>query len=344
MVTLIERHKEHMTRILSYNILVGGTRRVDQLTHMLQPARPDIIGLVEANNPYVVDELAKRLDMHAVMTARGKHSQDWQLALLTRLPIVYSKTHTHAGLLGKPVLEVCVEEENGQQLTVFVTHLSAAFSKRRAGDNIRRREAQEVLHIMAHKQGTPHLLLGDFNSLAPGDIFQASNLLCYIVNMDKQYRKNPASVEGHPYLDFVVPASLRIFNPLLRIIPKSKLLMSCFDRAAAIYAPRGTISLLRSAGYVDCFHRANLSAPGFTCPSAAPAGRIDYIFASPELAGRLDTCTVLTAGDNVTGDKASDHLPVSAEFGELVPLHEIITDSIQNSQQYTRSQTLVDIS
>ena len=157
-----------------------------------------------------------------------------------------------------------------EELTIFVTHLSAAFSKRRAGDNIRRREIQEVLHIMAHKQGTPHLLMGDFNSIAPGDAFQASNLLRYLVNIDKVYRKSPASVEGHPYLNFVVPASLRIFNPLLRIIPNSKLLTYFFDQAATIYAPRGTIALLRGAGYVDCFRRANLSAPGFTCPAIAP--------------------------------------------------------------------------
>ena len=264
-----------MTRILSYNILVGATRRVNQLTSMLCPAQADIIGLVEANDPHVVDTLAERLGMEAVMSARGQHSQDWQVALLTRLPIIYSKTHTHAGLLGKPVLEVCVEEENGRELTVFVTHLSAAFSKRRAGDNIRRREVQEVLHIMAHKQGTPHVLLGDFNSLAPGDMFQASNLLRYLVNIDKYYRKSPASVEGHPYLNFVVPPALRIFNPLLRIIPRIKLLTSMFDCVASVYAPRGTISLLRGAGYVDCFRRANPGVSGFTCPAAAPAGRID---------------------------------------------------------------------
>lgn len=332
-----------MTRILTYNILVGATRRVNQLTSMLQPAHSDIIGLVEANDPQVVDTLAERLGMQAVMSARGEHSQDWQVALLTRLPIIYSKTHTHNGVLAKPVLEVCVEEENGQQLAVFVMHLSAAFSKRRAGDNIRRREIQEVLNIMAHKQGTPHLLLGDFNSLAPGDAFQASNLLRYLVNIDKYYRKNPASVEGHPYLNFVVPPALRIFNPLLRLIPRSKLLTFFFDGAAAIYAPRGTISLLGSAGYVDCFRRTNLSDPGFTCPAAAPAGRIDYLFASPELAVRLDTCAVLSFGENVSGEKASDHLPVIAKFGEPQKLHETIVDSIADSYQHTCSQTLVNI-
>jgi len=333
-----------MTRILSYNILVGATRRVNQLTAMLRPAQPDIIGLVEANDPHVVDTLAERLDMQAVMSARGEHSQDWQVALLTRLPIIYSKTHTHHGVLGKPVLEVCVEEENGQPLTVFVTHLSAAFSKRRAGDNIRRREVQEILHFMAHKQGTPHLLIGDFNSLAPGDAFQASNLLRYLVNIDRFYRKDPASVEGHPYLNFVVPASLRLFNPLLRLIPRSKPLAYFFDRAAAVYAPRGTVSLLSSAGYIDCFRRANPSDPGFTCPAAAPAGRIDYVFASPELADRLATCSVLSSGENVTAEQASDHLPVLAEFGETVKPHEMIGEARPDSYQHSCLQKLVNIS
>ncbi len=332
-----------MTRILTYNILVGATRRVDQLTSILRPAQADIIGLVEANDPHVVDTLAERLGMHAAMSARGQHSQDWQVALLSRFPIIYRKTHTHAGLLGKPVLEVCVEEENGKELTVFVTHLSAAFSKRRAGDNIRRREVQEVLHIMAHKRGTPHVLLGDFNSLAPGDTFQASNLLRYLIGIDAYYRKDPASVEGHPYLNFVVPPSLRIFNPLLRLIPRNKLLTSIFDRAASVYAPRGTISLLGSAGYVDCFRRANLNAPGYTCPAAAPAGRIDYIFASPELANRLDTCTVLSSGEGVTGDKASDHLPVLAEFGDPVNLQEILADALSDAKHVAYAEKPINI-
>lgn len=331
-----------MTRILSYNILVGATRRVDQLTHMLKPARPDIVGLVEANNPHVVDELAKRLNMQAVMSARGKHSQDWQVALLTRLPIVYSKTHTHRGVLAKPVLEVCVEEANGHHLTVFVTHLSAAFSKKRAGDNIRRREIQEALRIMSSVQGTPHLLMGDFNSLAPGDSFQASNLLRYIVSMDKKYRKDPNSILGHPFLNFVVPSSLRMFNPLLRLIAATKPLYTLFDCAAAVYAPRGTIAMLGAADYVDTFRRANLSAPGFTCPAAAPAGRIDYIFASPELAARLATCTVLTSGEGITGEQASDHLPVIAEFGTPVPLYDTVADSILDTLPRIHVQSLAN--
>ncbi len=305
-----------MTRILSYNILVGATRRVDPLTDIIKAARPDVVGLVEATNPQVVEELAHRLDMQHVLSAYPTHLQDWEVALLTRLPIIYTKTH----LLTKPVLEVCVEEANGRQISVFVTHLSAAFNKGWAGDGIRHREVRELLRIMSARQGTPHLVMGDFNALAPGDLFKASALLGYLVELDQRYRQNPtaAVVEGHPYLNFVVPGLLRIFNPILRIIPRSKLLCRLFDTAASVYAPRGTIGLLQRAGYVDCFRKMNSEAEGFTCPAAAPAGRIDFIFASPELAQSLLTCYIPTEGEGVRGEEASDHLPVVAEFGEAV--------------------------
>jgi hypothetical protein len=74
--------------------------------------------------------------------------------------------------------------------------------------------------------------------------------------------------------------------------------------------------LIYKAGYVDCFRRMNPHAWGFTCPARAPAGRIDFIFASPELASHLSACEVLTEGNGLRGEVASDHLPVIADFGE----------------------------
>src|SRR5437588_3532976 len=125
-------------------------------------------------------------------------------------------------------------------------------------------------------------------------------------------------MRGHPHLDFVVPGPLRIFNPILRLIPRSKLLCDLFDMVASVYAPRGSIRVLQRAGYVDCFRQMNPGTAGFTCPAAAPAGRIDFIFASPELAQSLSTCSIPTEGAGVRGEESSDHLPVVAEFGQVV--------------------------
>lgn len=322
-----------MTRIVSYNILAGGyslrengARRAPQLTQIIRSARPDIVGLVEATNPQmrqkplVIEELAENLGMQLIMGTEASYSREFQLALLTRLPVVSTRTHPRPGLLNRPLLEVCVEEAGGQQLTVFVAHLSAAFSRQRAGDVIRQREIQEILKIMAplREQGKPHVLMGDFNSLAPGDSFKASALLGYVVNLDRTKRELHLA-DGHPHLDFVVPPRLRFLNPLLRIIPRSQLFCTLFDAAASLYAPRGPIRLMYDADYADCYRRIHPRARGFTCPAGAPAGRIDYIFASPALSDRLETCYVVTEGEEgLPGSHASDHLAVAAEFGTAV--------------------------
>jgi len=217
---------------------------------------------------------------------------------------------------------VCVEEANGRLLSVFVAHLSAAFYRGWAGDGIRRREVGEILRFVKVKQGTPHLLIGDFNALAPHDRLKGGTLLRYLVEMDRRHAERPKDSVGHPYLDFVVPAPLRILDPLLRTIPRSKLLCALFDQASTFYAPHGSIRLLRNAGYVDCFRHMHPLEEGFTCPAAAPAGRIDYIFASPDLAEYLSACRVITAIDSLCVDEASDHLPVVAEFGEGVTIED----------------------
>lgn len=305
-----------MTRVLTYNILVGGTCRIDQIEQMIRTAQPDVVGLVEATNPRVVQELAARLGMDYHMSGRGEHEKDWQVALLSRLPITHAEVYSRPGLLSKPFLEVGVQEENGQLLTLFVTHLPASFSHGlRGGDSIRREEAREIARIMKAKRGMPHLLMGDLNSLAPGDTLKASRLLRYLVHVDELDRAKLHESVGHPHLDFVVPPPVRFLEPVLRVIARSTFLSVLFDGVGSLYVARGTIRLLRSAGYVDCFRHMHERAEGFTCPARAPAGRIDYIFASPELAPRLSACRVVTEAGDVRGEQASDHLPVVAEFG-----------------------------
>ena len=319
-----------MTRITSYNILAGGynittrgyTQRTQPLISVIRSTDSDVVGLVEATNslisqrPLVIEQIADALDMQLVMATEPPHSSQYQTALLTRLPIVYKKVHRSLVLI-RPLLEVCVEEQNGQHLVLFVTHLSAAFNHGWAGSAIRGRELREILSIMARVKDKPHLLMGDFNSLAPGDSFRASYLLRYITQLDEQRQRLQIS-EGHPHMDGVVPDQLHFLNPLLRAITRINVLSGVFDRAASAYAPRGTIALMHQAGYVDCYRHVHPHAYGYTCPSAAPAGRIDFIFANPLLAPRLETCLPVLGSDDVPARLASDHLAVTAEFGEAI--------------------------
>jgi endonuclease/exonuclease/phosphatase family metal-dependent hydrolase len=316
-----------MTRVVSYNILAGGynlrengRRRTQELTTIIRSAQPDIVGIIEATNirykekPTVIEEVAENLGMQLTMGGEQPFEDDYRIALMTRLPIIDAKIHARPYLLTKPLLEVCVEEANGQQLTVFVTHLSAAFSRGRGGGHLRIREAHEILKIMEplRQQHKPHFLMGDFNSLGPDDAFEAHRLLSYIVQMEQT--RDPKVKDGVPHFDSVTPPQLRFLKPLLRIIPENALLSSLFDWAAALYAPRSSIGAFKEAGYIDCYRNKHPNEHGFTCPAANPAGRIDYIFASPNLAERLETCYPIVNGDGLPGSQASDHLALAAEF------------------------------
>src|SRR6185437_14357139 len=91
-----------------------------------------------------------------------------------------SKVHTHPGIFTRRhLLEVELEEASGEHLTVFVTHLTANFFRGMKSVHKRRREVEEILRIMAPRQGTPHLVMGDFNSKTHGEDFQGSALLRY---------------------------------------------------------------------------------------------------------------------------------------------------------------------
>lgn len=306
-----------MTRILSYNILVGGTGRLEDIECMIRQVNPDVVGLVEAIDPDVVEKLAERLGMDYRTNAAPDGAWPTSSALLSRLAIVRSKVHACPGVLNRPLLEVELEEVHGEKLTAFVAHLTAHFAQGRGGDSHRRQEVREILRVMRANHG-PHVMMGDFNALAPGDAFKASHLLRYLVNLDQRRQREAQRHEGLPYLNQVVPPPLRLINPLLRLIPRSRLLCALFDEAGSWYVPRGSIGLLRASGYVDCFRYINPRAWGFTCPAVAPAGRIDYLFANPLLATRLTACKVVKGGQDVDAREASDHLPVVADFGEDV--------------------------
>ena len=79
-------------------------------------------------------------------------------------------------------------------------------------------------------------------------------------------------------------------------------------------APRDALTPLADAGYVDCWRTLH-DEPGWTYPADAPWLRLDYVFASPDLAPLLRGAGVVAGGEAA---RASDHLPVWAEFA-VVP-------------------------
>lgn len=305
-----------MTRVLSYNILVGGIHRVDQLAKIIKSKQPDIVGLIEATDEQVIQELAKSLGMQYRLSGYSKHHEHWQSAVLSRLPIQHTQIYTSDVLIKQSLLEVCVENANGNPFTVFVIHLTAAFARGKLADHARRREVKELLRLVTSKQGTLHLIMGDFNSIARGERLKGSSFLSYVADPSLYYRLKPDEAVNRPDLNFVLPPPLQIFKPLLEYIPRSKILCNLLDTTNFLYAPRSGTDLLQRAGYIDCYRHINPREAGFTWPAPMPAGRVDFIFASPELAHHLLASDVVVEGEGVRGEDASDHLAVFADFND----------------------------
>jgi endonuclease/exonuclease/phosphatase family metal-dependent hydrolase len=293
-----------MMRILTYNILVGGTERLEQLTTLIRSTHPDVVGLAEATDADVVVELAKRLNMQFRLTGEGTGRHDWHVALLSRLPIIESTIHQRPGIFTRRhFLEVTVEGTDGKPLMLYVVHLTSQARPGQRSILVRRAETRELVRTMASHKETPHLVMGDFNSIASGDTLQVSNLARRYVHRLEHNRARDASLH----------IGQRALRTAVRTIVNSRGGSYLLDTIGPSYG-KGGIDLLLNAGYVDCFRQLHPYEHGYTFPSSIPSLRIDYIFASPDLAASLVSCEVISEGEGVSGEEASDHLPVLAEF------------------------------
>ncbi|MBN1458146.1 MAG: endonuclease/exonuclease/phosphatase family protein [Armatimonadetes bacterium] len=75
--------------------------------------------------------------------------------------------------------------------------------------------------------------------------------------------------------------------------------------------PQGIVRAIERAGWVDCFRQHNPAAPGLTLGQGRRVARVDYIFASKALAGKLTGSRVVHHPELLA---ASDHSPIWADF------------------------------
>src|SRR5690242_3395063 len=96
---------EHWLRfVLTYNILTGGTGRRDQLATMIGATGADVVGLVEATNPVVIEELSQGLGMDFRLSGQATHERDWQVGVMSRLPIVNVQVHSRPDVFTRKYL------------------------------------------------------------------------------------------------------------------------------------------------------------------------------------------------------------------------------------------------
>src|SRR4051812_44782571 len=146
-------------RLLSYNIRRGGAGREDALLSVIRPCSPDIVVLQEATRPDVVERLSAGATM-PYWAAMPRLS----LGFISRIPIAHYEWH-HPRRSRHAFLEVVPE---GMSFRVFGVHLSAVFA---AWTETRRvMELRALLHGISRHQHGFHALVGDFNTVTPGEL------------------------------------------------------------------------------------------------------------------------------------------------------------------------------
>ncbi len=158
-------------RIVSYNILDGGEGRADPVAEVILAGRPDIVGIVEADNDAVLERLSLRLEMDYIVARGGRHA----VALFSRWPILQSVDHgaLKKGFTGS-LLEALVCDPHGVHWPIGVVHLTAKATEER--ETKREAEIAVVLDTFAPHRDVrrPHVIMGDFNANAPSQVIDPS--------------------------------------------------------------------------------------------------------------------------------------------------------------------------
>lgn len=152
-------------RLLSYNIRYGGSGREEKLSAVIRDSAADLVILQEATKPQVVEQLARATGMR-VWGARAGHS----VAFMSRMEIVHHDWHLLPGAR-RAFLEVVPA---GTEMRVFGLHLSAIHSN--WTERRRVRELHALLESIKRHQDGFHVLAGDFNTLAPGELLDERRL------------------------------------------------------------------------------------------------------------------------------------------------------------------------
>ena len=152
-------------KLMSYNIRFGGRGREQHLAEVIRAVSPDIVVFQEATDPRVIEGLARATEM-TQWASRRAHS----IGYISRLGVAHHEWHYPAGAKHS-FLEIQLE---GSEARIFGLHLRARFSK--WSERRRTREIQALLEgIKRHQEGF-HVLVGDFNTLAPGELLDTRRM------------------------------------------------------------------------------------------------------------------------------------------------------------------------
>lgn len=158
-------------RVLTYNILDGGRGREQELFEIIARQDADVVVLQEVAERTFVTQLAARLGA-SVYIAESNSGRT--LALLSRLTICETSDF-HPRVLRHTCLKAVLEYAPGETLTVYGIHLAApAYTL--LVELYRLRELSAIFRHVATRAADKLIFAGDFNSIAPGDSPDFSDL------------------------------------------------------------------------------------------------------------------------------------------------------------------------
>jgi exodeoxyribonuclease-3 len=154
-----------LARILSYNIRLGGKGREAALAAVIRACEPDVVVLQEASEPEVVARIADGAGMAQWASRKGE-----SLGFLSREKVRHFGWHKPR-ISRHAFLEI---QPEGSDARIFGVHLSAVHA---AWTESRRVvELRALLKGISQHQHGFHVLTGDFNTLAPGELLDFKKL------------------------------------------------------------------------------------------------------------------------------------------------------------------------
>jgi exodeoxyribonuclease-3 len=158
-----------IVKLLSYNIRFGGRGREKELAQVIRNIAPDLVVFQEATDPQLIKRLAAATEL-PLWSARPEHS----IGYISKLEVAHHEWHYPAGAKHS-FLEIVLA---GSESRIFGLHLSSMFSK--WGEQRRAREIRALLKSIERHQEGFHVLVGDFNTLAPGEVLDTRRMPAWI--------------------------------------------------------------------------------------------------------------------------------------------------------------------
>ena len=152
-------------RLLTFNIREGGRGREAAIADAIRAASPDLVILQEARFPNTVNRIADLAGLPQFGARRGE-----SLAFISREPVSHAQWHKPR-VSRHAFLEVAPASSAWRVFGVHLSAVHAAWTEQR-----RVFELRALLKAIAVHQHGPHVLAGDFNTIAPGELLDPRKL------------------------------------------------------------------------------------------------------------------------------------------------------------------------